>query len=220
MLGLITVVIISFFSQFSEESNQVLDSYKTNRDIIDKNLTSLSTTEKLLALSIVAPEFSLFSKYTDIIELRALYVMYLNTGISDFSVGPFQMKPSFVEDMEKFISNHQNMEEKYSFLIPKGNNRDKRKFRLEHLSTWTGQLKYLDLFVSIVKVKTESVNFKSHKEKLKYWATVYNAGINCSHNQIIELQKKKDFPKFSNKFNYSDVSYEFFLKLYENEIYR
>lgn len=218
MLGLITVVIISFFSQFSEESNQVLDSYKTNWDVIDKNLTSLSTTEKLLALSIVAPEFSLYSKYTDIIELRTLYVMYLNTGISDFSVGPFQMKPSFIEDMEKYVISNSQLASKFSSLIPTGSNREKRKFRLENLSTWNGQLKYLNLFVIIVKEKTKFIEFKSIEEKLRYWSTLYNAGINCSQKKIIRLQQIKGFPKFSNKFNYSKVSYEFFLKL--SEIYR
>ena len=215
MLSLVTAVIISFFTQFSEESNQVLESYESNWDIIDKNLTSLSSIEKLQALSIVAPEYCLFSKYTDLIELRTLYVMYLNTGISDFSVGPFQMKPSFIEDMEKCIQSYPQLVQKYSFLIPKGSSREKRKFRLEHLSSWEGQLKYLDLFVMIAKVKTESIQFKNNEEKLKYWATMYNAGINCLHKKNLELQKTKSFPKFSNKFNYSNVAYEFYLRLSE-----
>ena len=142
--------------------------------------------------------------------------MYLTTGISDFSVGPFQMKPSFIEDMEKYVCDNPKLAKKYNNLISQGSNREKRKFRLEYLSSWFGQLKYLELFIMIAKSRTKTIDFKSVEDKLKYWATLYNAGINCSHEKVIRLQKIKSYPKFYNKFNYSEVSYEFFLKLHES----
>lgn len=213
MLKIICAVLLTYFNAFAEESQQVIESYKANKDIISANLNGLTSAERAMALSIVAPEYSQFSKLSDFVELRTLYVMYLNAGVSDFSVGPFQMKPSFVEDMEAYVRADGTLLDRYRALLPQGSDREKRAFRLEQLSSWTGQLKYLEMFVMIAKHKTQSQLFATDEDRLQYWATLYNAGINSHKDTIARLRKAKGFPKSQKRYNYSEVASEFFLRL-------
>jgi len=215
MLGIICGIILSFFGTYPKESSATIEAFKDNRDTISTELSKLSSTERTMALAVVAPEYSQFSKFLDFVELRALYVMYLNEGVSDFSVGPFQMKPSFIENMEKIVQKSTSLKKKFSKLLPNGTVRDQRKFRLNNLATWSGQLRYLELFIVIVKEKTKNIRFDNEELRLKRWATIYNSGINLDEKVITHHQYVKQFPKVVKNFNYSDVAIEFFEKLRE-----
>jgi len=59
------------------------------------------------------PELIRFSLFRDSMELFSLEVFYVNfgSGVNDFSVGIFQMKPSFVEKMEDFMDKHDELKE-------------------------------------------------------------------------------------------------------------
>ena len=173
-------------------------------------MQSQGNEEKAIAMAIVAPEVSQFSTIFDALEMQTLFIFYLNSGKSDFSVGLFQMKPSFIENLERFISKNKSLKKKYHYLLPKGSERDKRRFRLKQLSTLEGQLEYLSLFLDICKTKTSEINFKDDKDRLRYWATLYNSGLNLTHDQVIGMQGKTLFPHFSSKFNYADVALEFY----------
>ena len=54
-------------------------------------------------LAIVFPELIRYSKLQDVIESNDLKVLYVQFGdtYSNFSIGRFQMKPSFCEQLEK-----------------------------------------------------------------------------------------------------------------------
>src|SRR5664280_591993 len=54
-------------------------------------------------LAIIFPELIRYSSIRDIIETAALKSLYIQYGKNneDFSIGQFQMKPSFAEDIEK-----------------------------------------------------------------------------------------------------------------------
>lgn len=207
------ISIVSFFSLYPQESNKTISDFVECRESIQEILKNVNEEDRVIGLSIVAPEYSQYSRFLDFIELRTLYIMYLNTGTSSFSVGPFQMKPNFIEDMEEYISSNRILKKKYEHLLPRGSSRDKRKFRLENLSSWIGQLKYLELFIAIAKDKTKNLSLSSSKDKLFHWATLYNGGIKLSNDEVSSLQNIKQFPRYENTFNYAQVAYEFYGQL-------
>lgn len=207
---LICAVILSFFGSCPKEAREAMTFLNDNRDEIIVNLPHLSNDERAMALAIVAPEISRFSKVLDYFELRTLYILYLNTGKADFSVGPFQMKPSFIEMMETRIHSSTELKSQFAELLPEGSEREKREFRLKKLASIKGELRYLDLFITIVKSITDEINFESDEQKLRYWATLYNSGLNLSEENVAAFQSKKLFPKGENRFNYSDIVCEFY----------
>lgn len=208
--NLICALILSFFGSYPKEAKEAMDFLNDNREEIISTTPQLSSSERAMALAIVAPEISLFSKLVNFLELRTLYILYLNGGTADFSVGPFQMKPSFVEEMEKHAANSDELKEKYSNLLPNGDQREKRKFRLNKLATIKGELQYLSLFISIAKSLTSDLRFENSEQRLRYWATLYNSGLSLNEEKIARLQSKKMFPRREKRFNYSDIACEFF----------
>ena len=210
---LLCTTMVSYFSNFQEEAEEAVVFINENKSQICSILYDLSAEEQLIAVSIVAPEISQFSSFLNYFELRTLFVMYLNTGNADFSVGHFQMKPSFVENLEKKALVSKRLKEKFKDLIPSGSKREKRKFRLNKLSSLAGQLKYLRLFIEITRTKTNDMKFNDSSAKLRYWATLYNSGMDLNESEVLRLQEVNLFPKFERKYNYSSVSIEYYYKL-------
>lgn len=216
MITLCTILcstIISFFGYFPKEASEAISFIKDNKTIIQQSLKALSSDEQMIAMSVVAPEISQFSSVFDLVEIRTLYILYLYTGQSDFSVGYFQMKPSYIETLEKQIKHSKYLYQMYKDVIPTGSDRHKREYRLKQLSSLSGQLKYLEIFIEIVRQKTSSLHFNCTEEKIRFWATLYNSGLNLKQSEVSRLQKLKLFPKLLNKFNYSSVSVEFYNEL-------
>lgn len=216
MIGICTILcstFISFFGVYPKEANDAISFINDNKTVVREALSALSKDEQLIALSIVAPEISQFSSVLDFVELRTLYIMYLNTGQADFSVGYFQMKPSFIELLEKQIKRSKHLYSKYKDVIPTGSNRRKREFRLKKLSSLSGQLRYLAAFIDIVNQTTSSLHFTTSEEKLRHWATLYNSGLKLKEPDVLRFQKLNLFPKFEKRFNYSSVSVEFYYEL-------
>lgn len=216
LFNIACAIILSFFNFYPKECEEAISFIQSNRPEIASTMSHLSKDEQLMAISIVAPEITQFSTVYDFLELRTLYILYRNTGKSNFSVGYFQMKPSFIEDMESYIRKNNILKKRYNSLLPSGKEKEKREFRLNNLSSLKGQLRYLELFIDIAKLKTESIKFPDTKSRLKYWATLYNSGLNINYDTNIKFQKKKFFPRDSKLFNFSDVSVEFYDKLKDN----
>lgn len=211
--ALLCAAMISFFECSPKEANETVAFINENRTVIRNTLSDLSATEQLMAVSIVAPEISQFSSFLNYLELRTLFVMYLNTGKSDFSVGYFQMKPGFVENLEKKVASSESLSKRFKDVIPSGSEREKREFRLKRLASLTGQLRYLELFIVVARTKTSHLKFGDNSAKLKYWATLYNSGVDLNESDVYRLQKLNLFPKFEKKYNYAAVSNEFFNEL-------
>jgi hypothetical protein len=143
--------------------------------------------------------------------------MYTQFGkdYSDFSVGYFQMKPSFVESLENYISqNPKQFKDYIEFLFKDPQSKNSRIVRLERLNNILWQLKYLAAFCAIVENRFKSNTYSSIEEKLKFYAAAYNSGYHKSKEHLINMQKKTFFPKIAKqKFNYSDISVQFYNKI-------
>jgi hypothetical protein len=205
---------INYLSEF----NSAIEYYKENKlkfNNIDNHLG------KEFIFSIVAPELSQYGVISDLAQTYSLKVMYAQGGkdYSDFSIGYFQMKPSFIEKLETEIVTNRNLNEQFGFcLFPDPENREARVTRIERLEQLDWQITYLRIFLAIMNLKTASIQFPNDTEKLKYFATAYNLGFEKSKTQIENNFQSKQFPHFGDlKFNYSEVSQEFYQHLKDTQ---
>ena len=163
--------------------------------------------------AIVAPEITQFSYLSNKIETYSLKVFYVQKGkaYSDFSIGVFQMKPSFIENMEQYITADSTLKRQYQkFLFTNPHERQARVERVERLSSTEWQIAYLALFCAVVNHKFADLAFSSAEEKLRFYANAYNSGF---HRTAAELKSAKCayFPHFSRqKFHYADISVWFY----------
>lgn len=215
--NLISICIISasatysFSSQYDKEVAQTVE-FLDGDEIINATLsTYLNIDDVICAKSIVAPEVAMCFGLKAMIEYQTMGIVYVNTGSLDFSIGVFQMKPSFAERIEYIVNEIDDLKIKYeSLLMDEPNLRLQRKKRFKRLISLDWQVCYLAAFIDIVKVLTDNYDFKTSEEKVKYWATLYNAGIDLSSEQVYEFYKTNEFPRNSRLFNYSNVALEFY----------
>ena len=212
---LVTVISAScFFLEYRAESSNTIDYFKQHTEIQSELRRHLNEEDSEIAQVIVMPEFSVFSKTCDALEYRTMCLFYILYGTTDFSIGHYQMKPSFIETLETYISKDKNLKKKYHKLIIKEKNIKKcRKMRMDRMLSLHWQTIYLAAFIDICKNKTSNISLNSVKEKIRYWATLYNSGLELSEAQVYAKQKQKFFPRFYKEYNYSDVAWDFYLHL-------
>jgi len=167
--------------------------------------------------AIVAPELSQFSYLSNKLETYSLKVMYVQGGkaYSDFSIGFFQMKPSFIENLENYICADTVLRNKYQeFIFDNPDKRETRIERIDRLGNLAWQMKYLSLFCTVVNHKFSTVHFASEEDKLRFYASAYNCGFHKTEQQIRDTAQKPLFPHFSRqKFKYADISNWFYKEI-------
>jgi hypothetical protein len=137
--------------------------------------------DQLLASAIVFPELLRYSKLRDIIETEALKTLYVQYGTqyANFSIGPFQMKPSFAEDLEKEWLKSSTYST-YGFDTVQC--QSARLNRVNRLSKPDGQMLYLFLFIKTLNTHCANWQFETEIDKLRYFALVYQSGIKPINN--------------------------------------
>lgn len=204
---------------FGDSYTQALDFCMVHRQIIEKECNKYSI-DPAMAISVVFPELLRYERLHDLFETSALELLYVQAGkqAADFSIGRFQMKPSFAETIEKTAAQTE-IPQKPSFLsiLPPGTtfteNTSTRQNRLERLKTIEGQLQYLSVFVQLVNRIFETDTMATVASQLVLLSSAYNRGINASYAQLMQLSSEKSFPYGKNqgcRFSYPDVSLYFY----------
>lgn len=213
MIGLLMMIVMSasYFESYPKESRYAVDFTSFHKTEIKTIKKHLSSEDARLAMCIVAPEVSRYSQISDATETFALYTLYVQGKVSDFSIGVFQMKPSFAVSIEEEVAKCDYLKPYKELIIHEKTDRSVRYERVERLSSLRWQLVYLCAFIEIARSKTSNISFNTTEEKLKYWATLYNAGLHASENKIYCLYEIDGFPRFSsNSFNYANICVEFY----------
>ncbi|MDI5950216.1 hypothetical protein QLS91_16570 [Flavobacterium sp. LB2P84] len=175
----------------------------------------LNKNERAVIIAIAFPEVLRYNSFSDLIETSSNRILYINGGkiASDFSIGYFQMKPSFVEDLEKFVANSENLEKYNSIVIQYKDEKKTRKERINRLENLQWQLRYLKVFWQVLDDKYKNIVFKNRDEKIRFYATAYNYGFLQSEKAIIKYQTIKVFPYGKNskkkKLAFADFSIDF-----------
>jgi hypothetical protein len=174
-----------------------------------------------IATSIVFPEIIRFNELQNRIETEALKTLYVQYGeqYANFSVGSFQMKPTFAEQLEKeYFRLNRKTNVGYTSFDTTSTNGARIK-RVERLSTLEGQLLYLSLFYEVSEERFHGLKFDKLVDRLRFLAAAYNSGFQNPLETIKKRIKEKHFhtdlifsPK-SPKYCYSDISENYFREL-------
>ena len=200
------------FGDAYHEAVKKLDGRKTEFTTAGKKY---SGNEKI-ARSIVFPEGIRYSMLSDLFETVYLETVYVEKGsaYADFSIGEFQMKPSFVETLEKEIASDEALKKSFPEMqIAHTDAKQARKERLSRLKVRDWQMKYLFAFYK-VGIKKYNLDASGDAEKLKYLATAYNYGIKKTKAELEILSQRKTFPYGADygtsQYAYSDIAAYYF----------
>ncbi|MES0488695.1 MAG: hypothetical protein ABUK01_01805 [Leptospirales bacterium] len=177
-----------------------------------------------ILVPVIFPELIRYSLIQDEMETTGLKIFYVNYGedYADFSIGYFQMKPSFAENIESYFIKHPRKEcttlRQYS-KSEKNLQKSIRRQRVRRLENPSWQTYYLACFYHIVqdKFSNKLASFNTVK-KIAFFAAAYNAGFQADFKTILAFRNKRFFPNgamgFSEQYNYSDIAVDY----YENYI--
>jgi hypothetical protein len=190
---------------------------KQNKYLISSQLET-NEINTCIAISVVFPELIRYNRLSNLAETTSLELIYIKEGTSgcDFSIGRFQMKPSFIEDLEIQIKANSVLNKKYlkTFTYPAGSIiQDVRKQRIERLKSFTWQLDYLSCFTDICKLRWSTLYSDNPVEFVKLSSAAYNMSLKSTDSELQALAGKKNWPygKFvTGRFSYPDVAVYFF----------
>jgi len=165
-----------------------------------------------LAIAVVFPELVRYSALRDKMEITLLKALYINLGeeYANFSIGQFQMKPSFAEIVREQLPSLMGQRSEIVFKNQSEYDdiSDYRKSIVTDLEVPITQLNYLIAFVKICEKKYK-LNRKDEITRLKFLATAYNYGIDKSASRIEAMIDKKYFNTKlfkTENYCYSDIS--------------
>jgi hypothetical protein len=165
-----------------------------------------------LAIAIIFPELVRYSALKDKMEIGLLKTLYVNLGndYADFSIGIFQMKPSFAETIRDESSTYLGRRSGITFknISNYDDVKDYRKSIIRDLENPESQVIYLISFIQICEKKF-NLNRLDEVKLLKFLATAYNFGIDKRALEIVRMTDKKFFSTkliTNDKYSYADVS--------------
>ncbi len=224
-MSIILLQILLLLSSFQHEYTEIFESdytwavrfiKKNRRQFVEKS--SQYMVDTAVITSVIFPEVIRYSIFKNYFETKGLEIIYAKYGkkYADFSIGYFQMKPSFVEALEKYASITDGLPEKFSHISKFSFSREKkiRAERIRRLKSFEWQMDYLHCFYLITLKLHEDQQWDNKNEKIKFFATAYNHGF---YKDSEEIKKWINVPVFpygpnskSRQYVYSDISCYFY----------
>lgn len=214
-VGFTTPVTTNYKKDFGNDYTHAVQWLKLNSTGFEKAAEAFNIPARNLK-AIVFPELIRYNTVYDAIEINTLRYLYVSEGkeYADFSVGNFQMKPSFAEMVEQDANQYLDagflQRSGFDKLKDLADNEVTRRARITRITSTQQQLIYLCAFYKICDVKFADKSFASANEKIKFYATCYNTGYRRSYEDILAVQEKKYFHtgKFftTANYNYADIS--------------
>ncbi|MBX9784125.1 MAG: hypothetical protein K2X48_12620 [Chitinophagaceae bacterium] len=180
---------------------------------------SICRSSKLFMQSIVFPEVMRFNELKDDIETESLRTLYVQFGkdYADFSVGLFQMKPSFAELLElnakRLLTD--SMYHELQLNYQSSDAATIRSERIKRLQDADWQLIYLTAFICVCNELYKHKTFNNETEKMQWYAAVYNSGFDKADRYITKKITEENFylqqGMPGKKFRYAAVAKWFYL---------
>lgn len=151
-----------------------------------------------IALAAAFPELVRYNELSNFVETAALELLYVRQGSRavDFSIGHFQMKPSFVERLEyaadcPLLTESQRQWLRLANLPPQ----EARRLRIERLKSLRAQMQYLSIFERIAsRLRAADLALCSTRERVRRLAVFYNAGLDISTETLRYFLQQALFP--------------------------
>lgn len=217
--------ILFFFNtpttHFQSDVQKAVETLRTKKKLLNQFTNDLSADDNRTALSIVFPEVIRFNSFSDFIETKTLEWVYVDYGAekADFSIGLFQMKPSFIEKLEEATKSAPSLFRPFTDILSYPatlSAMEIRKTRVARLQNFETQVQYAQIFFLVCNGKFKDECFANHQEKVKFFAAAYNFGFDKDVKEIKKWTTKKAFPYGANykgkQMIYSEVSANFYAK--------
>jgi hypothetical protein len=192
--------VLDYREVFGSDYKWAVDWIKQNEQLFSKYAALYKIPAKELQ-AIIFPELIRYNRFFDALQIESLKYLYVSEGkyYADFSVGYFQMKPSFAEAIER------DADRSFGYRSV-ADGEDARKERLKRLTNTAQQLNYLCAFYKVCEQKFASRKFSSPDDRLRLFATAYNSGYQLSFDKLADLQHRKHFSGY----NYAAISLFYF----------
>lgn len=208
-----------FRNIFDSEYKEALSFIKKNKTTINK-ITAFYKNDTAVVVSSIFPELIRYSIIRDFLETKALEYLYVNggKGVADFSIGSFQMKPSFIEELEIFLIANPILRDKYKNVVSYASNTvlGERSERLNRLKSLEWQIIYANCFYDAMMLRFPELEDKTKSYQIQFVSTAYNAGLNKSALEIKRLGQLKMFPfgpqYKGEQYSYNDIAVNFYKK--------
>ena len=131
--------------------------------------------DPLVAESAVWPELERYTRLQDLAETAAVYGTYINTGGGpDYSIGLFQMKPSFVEELEKAWK-RSGLARKYELWFDTDATPTARRIRITRMMKEEWQVIYVGMFLRLLYY-SYNLDTLPTEDQVRLAAAAYNRG--------------------------------------------
>jgi hypothetical protein len=164
------------------------------------------------AVAVIFPELVRYSAISDKMEITLLKALYRNIGrgYADFSVGEFQIKPSFAERTRSAIPSVPGKKSAELFKRRSSfrNDYEYRVAIIADLENPRAELNYIIAFYLICK-KRFGIEKLDNVSRIKFLATAYNSGFWKKKEDIILMEEKKFFNTKmfrTENYSYADVA--------------
>jgi len=185
-----------------------------------KQLSGKYDVEYSEAVAVVFPELVRYSALRDKMEITLLKALYINLGedYANFSIGQFQMKPSFAESLHKkapFLRGRLK-----NRMLEKTENKDIREYRaaiVKDLEDPESQFLYLIAFLKICEAVYD-LKEMDVSQKIRFLATAYNYSFLKSFGEVEKMSDKSYFhtkPLKSESYSYAEIS-AYWFRNYQN----
>jgi hypothetical protein len=175
------------------------------------------------AVAVIFPELVRYSALRDKMEVTLLKTLYRNLGdnYADFSVGSFQVKPSFAEKIRSIApavmgKKTKNLFKKRSYYK---SDYDYRAAIITDLENQQTEFTYIIACLVICRDRF-NIDQMDEESKIKFLATAYNTGFWKSREEIMKMEEKKFFNTKlfkTENYSYSDVAL-FWYNHYKHDI--
>ncbi len=210
----------SFCIKYPKACENFIENFNEKKEEYKEIINNKNGLDQYFVISIVSPEIAYYNSINNKLETLATETFYVQLGsdYNDFSIGKFQMKPSFIELLESRLFDFPELNDLAEKLkIDDENSIEIRKKRIYRLKDPTWQIIYLCAFCSYMDLKFSNLSFNSKREKILFYASAYNTGFDKPYKEIVKFINKRFFPNgksnTENNFSYAAVALMFYDKL-------
>lgn len=177
--------------------------------------TSILQKDRLVLEAALFPEVIRYSQVKDLLETSALEMLYVQygAGYADFSIGRFQMKPSFAEAVETYLAAHPALDASLATALICPQTPQGRASRVARLKQVSWQLRYARAFYLVVCHKF-ALSPATTSDHVRFVAAAYNSGFLRTETEIRKWAETRAFPygpRYSGtQYAYADIAVDYY----------
>lgn len=147
--------------------------------------------------SIAFPELIRYSAFKDFFETQAVQQLYIESGAeyANFSIGKFQMRPSFLAQMEEVAQAYPAIQARHAWVLQReASAKEQRRKRVSQLSSPLGQIKALCVFYELALARYPELAPYPAAKRVRYLAVLYNHGFVEELEELQPWLQRRSFP--------------------------